>query len=42
MARLVEFSSINVAKLLLGLFIFVVLVLAVGTWMFYSGASDPA
>ena len=31
-----EFSGINIAKLLLSVFIVIVLVLAFGTWIFYS------
>jgi uncharacterized membrane protein len=36
MARIAEFSSANIARFLLGVFIAVMLVLAVGVWFFYS------
>jgi ABC-type xylose transport system permease subunit len=36
MARVAEFSGSNVARLLLAVFIVVALLLAVGSWVFYS------
>ena len=42
MARVGEFCASNVTRLLLGVLIIVGLVLAVGTWIFYSpGKTTP-
>lgn len=42
MAWVGEFSSSNIARFLLGVFIAVVLVLALGVWFFYSPGSGTS
>jgi hypothetical protein len=42
MARVGEFCSSNIARLLLSVIIVVTLVLAVGTWVFYSPGSSAS
>jgi len=42
MARIGEFCTSNVTRLLLTIFIGLALVLAVGTWIFYSPGKAPS